>query len=148
MVYTPVKNTKKVSAVCLALVLSALVCLAFRGYGYPVVLQTAAIGFFGAFVLLFYRWIFSSYVYEIRDGELIVTLLQGKRRTDVCRLPLSQMKGIRQGRERIRGKMYTYTVSLGAKNVSTLLFDDGGDTIALYLEAGEDFLSALRQNRL
>lgn len=145
MIFAPVKKTKKVSAVCLALVLAALTCLACRNLFFPSILQAAAAGFFGAFVLLFYRWVFSSYVYEIRDDELIVTLVQGKRRIDVCRLALAQMTGIRPGREKIKGKMYSYTVSLGTKEVSTVLFDDGGETIALYLEADEAFLSALRQ---
>ncbi len=148
MIYTPKRKNNNGKTVCGVLLVCAFVVWVLSialEVQYAVVWQVLSIGLICAALSISSRYIICSFVYRVEDGELIVTQQQKRSNIDVCRLPLEKIVSVKRGREKSNGKRYDYTVSLALPESEcvTIVFDDGGDSIVLWLEADESFTAYL-----
>ncbi len=148
MIYTPNRKNNNAKIVCGVLLVCAfviwLLSIALE-LPYDFVWQILSVALICAALSVSSRYIICSFVYRVEDGELIVTQQQKRSSVDVCRLPLDKIVSVKRGREKSNGKRYDYTVSLApsANDCCTVVFDDCGDSIVLWLEADESFTAYL-----
>ncbi len=155
MNYTPVKETRRLTALCVP-----LFCLAFllfwSGNFLPFGALMQAIGGILLVVTLFLtlRFALSSFRYEICDGSLLIFRRQGKREEQVCGVDLDSLVSLSTKEEFQKEKpahalCYNFSQNFASKNRTYLLFvfNDLEDKRALLIfEPNEEMIEELRRH--
>lgn len=149
-----VKRKNKAAAITIAFSFAvSAICLfggRFSGSFRSVTEIVGLLAFFFA-ILIMGRYLLREYIYSVEkteNGEVDLTVVevQGKRRTTVCRIGLSEIKEIlfedpvSRGavRKRLKPmKRYDYCIDLSPSRSIHLLFSDGDRAVAVRLEPDE-----------
>ncbi len=162
--YAPKPQNKKAALlVSLTAALGLLSIIgSMTGWGRQSLWQSAALLFICAALFFWLRYLSIKYVYTITDAYgapmLIVTSIQGKRISTLCRMDLYRLSSIERiedaeseegkaalARFRSAAAKYSYMMTIAPKRLQILYGQEAGQSFAIRIEADEDFLSALSQ---
>lgn len=160
--YAPKPQNKKAALLVSSLAALALLSIVFSmtEWGRQSIWQSAFLLFVSFSMFFWFRYFATKYLYTVTDAYgtpmLIVTSVQGKRISTLCRVELHRLTGIDriENAESEEGKValarfkatdakYSYMVTVSPKSFQVLYGNEEGQSFAVRLEADSAFLSAL-----
>ncbi len=149
------QNARKVFFLLLGAA-AATVALSYFLSAYKGIVQLVALIFLVISVLIYTRYVGSSYSYEVaHDSEgtpiFLVTQLSGKRQTALCRVNLCDIVGIEAlTGEQYRAykpepgiKRYNYTPTMGPAEVHLMRVNSRTEKAVVFLELSEEYCAML-----
>lgn len=162
--YAPKSQNKKASLLVSSLAALSLLSIVFSMTGWgPESIWQSAVLLFAAFSMFFwFRYFATKYLYTVTDAYgapmLIVTGVQGRRISTLCRIELYRLSGIERventkseegkavlARYKATAAKYSYMATVSPRSFQVLFGNEGGSPFAVRIEADEAFLSALSE---
>ena len=162
--YAPKPQNKNASLLVSSLAALALLSIvgSMTGYGPQSLWQSACLLFVSFSMFFWFRFFATKYLYTVTDAygapTLIVTSVQGKRISTLCRVELYRLLEIESienaeseegkaalARFRSTAAKYSYMATLSPKSLQILYGEEEGRPFAVRLEADGGFLAALRE---
>lgn len=160
--FAPRSQNKKASILVSSLAALALLSIVFSmtEYGPQSLWQSAFLLFVSFSMFFWFRYFATKYLYTVTDAYgtpmLIVTSVQGKRISTLCRVELYRLSEIARienaeseegkaslSRFRSTAAKYSYMVTVSPKSFQVLYGTENGRPFAVRLEADEGFLTVL-----
>ncbi len=162
--YAPKPQNKKAAVLVSSLAALALLSIVFSmtEWGPKSLWQSAFLLFVSFSMFFWFRYFATKYLYTVTDAYgapmLIVTSVQGRRISTLCRVELYRLSGIEriENAESDEGKAalarfkstaakYSYMATVSPKSFQVLYGTEDGRPFAVRLEADDSFLSVLSE---